>query len=56
MSKRCKTKLKLSLSAIGLNLKGFDKENNQIKILPSINKAAKYFALTSITIRTVIKK
>jgi len=50
------TKLKLSLVSIGLNVKVFDLENNLIKEFPSINRAAKYFDVSSTTINKAIKK
>ena len=53
---RIETKLKLSLVSIGVNVKVFDMENKFIKEFPSINKAAKYFDVSSTTINTAIKK
>lgn len=53
---RNETKLKLSLVSIGVNVKVFDVGNNLIKEFPSINRAAKFFDVSSTTINTAIKK
>jgi group I intron endonuclease len=53
---RLETKLKLSLSSIGLKVKVFDKSNNLIHDFSSIRKAAKYFNVNSSTISRVLNK
>lgn len=50
------TKLKLSLSSVGLNVKVFGTSNNFVKEFSSIRKTAKYFDISSSTIQRIINK